>query len=194
MEDFLFYFKLGIEHITDLNGYDHMLLIVALSVVYPLNEWKKVALVVTAFTIGHSITLLLATLKIIHVNSSWIEFLIPVTIFLTAANNVIGLKNKKANENAALRYFLALFFGLIHGLGFSNFLRSILGKEANICWPLLSFNLGLEAGQLVIVLISMVISFLVFKLLKIKPALWIGIISGIICLVSILLAIKNIPI
>src|SRR5690606_30408879 len=124
--------------------------IIALCAVYLFRDWKKVLILVTAFTIGHSLTLALATTGWIRVNSDVIEFLIPVTIALTAFFNILKPKPSKS-RGIQTNYVFALFFGLIHGLGFSNYLRALLGRESSLFEPLLAFNLGLEVGQLFIV-------------------------------------------
>ncbi|MBS9523525.1 HupE/UreJ family protein [Litoribacter ruber] len=156
MSQFEVYFKLGIAHILDLEGFDHILFVIALCAIYLGRDWRKIIILVTAFTIGHSITLALATLNIIKVNSAMVEFLIPVTIAITALFNIF--KPRPTNgRGVQINYFFALFFGLIHGLGFSNYLRSLLGREASIFQPLLAFNLGLEVGQLAIVAIFLLI-------------------------------------
>lgn len=152
---FTTYFQLGFEHITDVNGYDHILFLIALCAAYRYVDWKNILVLVTAFTVGHSLTLALAVLNIIPVNGAWIEFLIPLTIFITAVANLYhGWKDPSLTLPILGRglgggWSLALGFGLIHGMGFSNFLRSLLGDE--LLWPLFSFNLGLEMGQLIIV-------------------------------------------
>ncbi|MEN9684517.1 MAG: hypothetical protein RLZZ28_303, partial [Bacteroidota bacterium] len=150
MNDFRLYFEIGFRHIADLRGIDHILFVMALCLRYQFADWKKVLILVTAFTIGHSITLALSVLNLIHYSTKWIEFLIPVTILLTALSNGFV---KKFNFKARfpLIYFLALFFGLIHGLGFSTYLKSLLGKDQNVIAQLFAFNLGLEAGQILIV-------------------------------------------
>src|SRR5690606_7260003 len=107
--------------------------------------WKKVLVLVTAFTIGHSLTLALSVLDIIRVSSAWVEFLIPVTIALTALWNLV---NGKPVKNVNTNYFLALFFGLVHGLGFANSIRMMLASDQSLGWGLLGFNTGLEAGQI----------------------------------------------
>ncbi len=184
MTEFEAYLRLGFSHITDLNGYDHLLFIVALCVVYQFSEWKKVLILVTAFTVGHSITLALATLNLVNFRSDIIEFLIPVTIALTAFGNLFNkpkLLNRPADEKTPrLRYIMALLFGLIHGLGFSNYLRSLLGKESSIFQPLLAFNIGLEIGQLAIVLIVLCIAWFFQNLLKVSRRDWILVVSGIV--------------
>lgn len=152
MSEFSLYFGLGKEHILDyLNGYDHILFVLALCAVYSVHDWKKILILVTAFTIGHSITLALATLEIISVKGELIEFFIPLTIFITAAGNLFRTEKSVDKSNVQLNYVFALFFGLIHGLGFSNFLRSLLGKDHGIVSQLLAFNLGLELGQIIVV-------------------------------------------
>ncbi|TDQ17268.1 HupE/UreJ protein [Algoriphagus boseongensis] len=150
MSSFELYFKLGLQHILDIKGFDHILFVLALCAVYVPRDWKKILILVTAFTIGHSLTLALATFNIIQVKSEIIEFLIPVTIAVTALVSIFKPK-PSTGKGIQLNYIFAIFFGLIHGLGFSNYLKELLGKEASIWQPLLAFNLGLEVGQIVIV-------------------------------------------
>ncbi len=154
MTEFQLYFNLGKDHILDfLNGYDHILFIIALCALYLLRDWKKVLILVTAFTIGHSVTLALSALHIINVKAALIEFLIPLTIFITAVSNIFKNEENLDNRLLQLNYFYALFFGLIHGLGFSYYLRSILGRDRSIITQLFAFNIGLELGQIIIVVI-----------------------------------------
>jgi hypothetical protein len=155
--EFFVYLKLGFFHITDLKGYDHILFILSLCAVYQWRDWRKVLVLVTAFTVGHSITLALATFNIVRFPKAFIEFLIPVTIVLTAISNVFSPVQDDKTEtksNSYTRYAFAVFFGLIHGLGFSNFLRDMLMKSS-IFVPLLGFNIGLEIGQLLIVVVAL---------------------------------------
>ena len=160
MTSFELYFKLGLQHILDLKGIDHVLFILALCAVYVARDWAKILLLVTAFTIGHSLTLALATFNLVQVRSEVIEFMIPVTIAITA---LVTLINPKPNSGKGiqLNYLLALLFGLIHGMGFSNYLKSLLGQETSIWQPLLAFNVGLEVGQLVVVAAFLLITSLV---------------------------------
>jgi hypothetical protein len=160
MNSFELYFKLGLQHVLDLQGFDHILFILALCAVYVARDWVKILLLVTAFTLGHSLTLALATFEVVQIRSEVIEFLIPVTIAFTALVTLIKPK-PNSGKGIQLNYLLALFFGLIHGLGFSNYLRSLLGKEASIWQPLLAFNVGLEVGQIVIVAAFLLITSLV---------------------------------
>ncbi len=184
---FNLYLKLGFEHLLDLAAYDHLLFVIALTVVYQLAEWKKLLILVTAFTIGHSITLALAVLDVIQFPATIIEWLIPITILLTAAYNLWTLSatdgdsaTQKTDLN--IKYFAALFFGLIHGMGFSNFLKSALmpGEEQQIVWQLLAFNLGIEMGQLVIVGMVVLINFLVLNFLKVNKQNWIKIVNTLV--------------
>ena len=160
MTSFELYFKVGLQHILDLQGFDHILFILALCAVYVARDWVKILLLVTAFTLGHSLTLALATFEVVQIRSEVIEFLIPVTIAFTALATLIKPK-PNSGKGIQLNYLLALFFGLIHGMGFSNYLRSLLGKEASIWQPLLAFNVGLEIGQIVIVAAFLLITSLV---------------------------------
>lgn len=169
MSEFSLYFGLGKEHILDyLNGYDHILFVLALCAVYSVHDWKKILILVTAFTIGHSITLALATLEIISVKGELIEFFIPLTIFITACGNLFRSEKSVDKSNVQLNYVFALFFGLIHGLGFSNFLRSLLGKDHSIVSQLLAFNLGLELGQIIVVALFLAVSFILVDLVKVS--------------------------
>ena len=170
MQDFPLYFQLGWQHILDWKGYDHILFVMVLCGTYAISDWRKVLILVTAFTFGHSITLALSVLSIIRVNTPLVEFLIPVTILLTAIANILMPVNKQ--KGVSLKYLLALFFGLIHGMGFSNYLKSLLGKSTSIVAELFAFNLGLEFGQVVIVLSVLLLSFLSINIIKLRKRDW----------------------
>ncbi|MCK4919486.1 MAG: HupE/UreJ family protein [Bacteroidales bacterium] len=193
MSIFDLYLKLGIDHIADINGYDHILFILTLTIVYPIKFWKKLLILITAFTVGHSITLVLASLNIIKISTAWIEFLIPVTIFLTALVNVLQKSDKFVNSSHRLKYSAALFFGLIHGLGFSNYLRAMISGEDSLILPLLSFNIGIELGQILIVLIVMGLSLLIVDIMGVKRRDWNLLISGAALGISLILALERIP-
>jgi len=203
MSDFELYFSLGLDHIADINAYDHILFLVALCAVYKLKDWKNVLVLVTAFTIGHSITLALSTLNIIVFSPNIIEKLIPITIMLTALLNIVwsrrGASNQFSTEilddnsfqeakeiettdngklSQLVKYGIALSFGFIHGMGFSNYLKELLmGMDSGIVLPLFSFNLGVEAGQICIVLIILAISYIAMNIIKIKQRYWNWIVS-----------------
>lgn len=193
MGEFYIYFGLGKDHILDyLNGYDHLLFIMALCAVYTMQDWRRVLILVTAFTVGHSMTLALATLKLIQVNSSWIEFLIPLTILLTSVSNILRKEERYSEGKIHLNYGLALFFGLIHGMGFSNYLRAILGKSEGIAVPLFAFNVGLEFGQLVVVVIFLSGCFIFVDLFGVNRRDWKLVISSAIAGISLVLLKDNI--
>ena len=188
MTEFALYFSLGQEHILDYkNGYDHILFVLALCAVYLIRDWKKILILVTAFTIGHSVTLALATLQIVSVNVALIEFLIPLTIFITAVSNLFKKEELSKSKGVQINYVFALFFGLIHGLGFSNYLRAILGKDHSILSQLLAFNLGLEFGQIIVVAIFLMIAFLLVDLLKVNRRDWKMVLSSAIAGIALIL-------
>jgi len=192
MQDFWLYFQLGRDHIADWKGYDHILFVTALCLRYLLKDWKKVLILVTAFTIGHSITLALSVLNYVSLSVAWVEFLIPVTIGITAISN-IWQKEFQFKTRFPLIYFFALFFGLIHGLGFSNYLKSLLGKGSNIVAELLAFNLGLEFGQILIVAVVLGVSWICISLLKFSRREYLLFLSGAIFGLAFLMAIERFP-
>jgi hypothetical protein len=192
MQEFWLYFDIGRKHIADLEGYDHILFVAALCLRYTYKDWKKLLILITAFTIGHSITLALSTLNFVNVSTKWVEFLIPVTIMLTAVANVY--QKEVANQpKFPLIYFFTLFFGLIHGLGFSNVLKSMLGRDHNIVPQLLAFNLGLELGQLLIVAAVLIFTFIVVGLIKLNKRIYISLVSSAIFIMALWMAIERWP-
>jgi hydrogenase/urease accessory protein HupE len=172
VSNFSVYFSLGLGHILNWAALDHLLFILSLTCVYVVTDYKKLLWLVTAFTLGHSITLALATLHLIQVNIAWVEFLIPCTILVAAISNLIQTKQR-------YQYGVVAFFGLIHGLGFSNYLQSLLGAESSLLTPLLSFNIGLEIGQLAVVAIVLTSSILSIHVFHWKQKAYIQVISGI---------------
>ena len=191
MNDLFIFAHLGFRHIMDINGSDHMLFILTLVIRYMASDWKKILILVTSYTIGHSITLALSTLDWIYFPMNLIELLIPITILLTALSNLF-VKDFSFSAKYHIIYYLALFFGLIHGLGFSNYLKSLLGKEDSILLPLFSFNLGLELGQLLIVACILVFSFLLINRFKIDRKSYIRIGSFITIGLSLIMIIDRI--
>jgi hypothetical protein len=188
MNQFQLYFQLGLEHIADLTAFDHILFIIALCVIYHWTDWKRIVILVTAFTIGHSVTLALATLDLVKFDEELIEFLIPLTIIVTAGYNILKPDPPKANIH--VNYVFALIFGLIHGLGFSNYLRSLLGKESSIVKPLFAFNVGLEVGQLIIVAVYLIISGILIKALRIQKQKMTLVVSAIVLGMSLMLLLE----
>jgi hypothetical protein len=190
MNSFQLYFQLGWKHILDLQGFDHILFVLALCAVYVIRDWKKILLLVTAFTIGHSLTLALATFQILNVRGDVIEFLIPCTIAITALVTIFRPKATNG-KGIQLNYLFALFFGLIHGMGFSLYLRQLLGKEVSIWEPLLAFNLGLELGQLVIVAVFLVITSIITGIAGVNRKEWTLVVSSIILGMSLMLLLET---
>ena len=186
MNDFTFYFKLGWHHIISPDALDHILFIVALAAIYLVKDWRQVLVLVTAFTIGHSVTLALSVFDIIRVNSKLVEFLIPCTIIVTALFNFF--QHDFSKKKLQLNYFLALFFGLIHGLGFANTIRFMLSKDEKIGRGLFGFNVGLEAGQIVVVALILLMSFLLVNVLKLRQNWWVWVLSSIAFLIAVRLA------
>ena len=198
LSEFLVFLRLGLEHIADLRGYDHILFIIALCAGYEPRHWKKLLILVTAFTVGHSITLALATLRLITVNDALVEFLIPLTIFLTGVMNILSSSPEakgvvEGRKARVAKYILALGFGLIHGMGFSNFLRSLLGAEEGIALPLFAFNVGLELGQILIVLAILILTFFVVRLARMRRHDWVLVLSGAASGVAVTLMLERIP-
>lgn len=174
------YFSLGTEHILDIQGYDHILFIIGLTILYSFRELKRVLILVTAFTLGHSASLALAALGYIAFSSEWIEFLIPITIIISAGFGFFYKDTQKGKTLHLLKYISAAIFGLIHGLGFSGYLLSLLGGEMSITVPLLAFNLGLELGQIIVVAAVLIVSSLIYRYTKIPKRDWVLIISGMV--------------
>ena len=168
MQTFVLFFKLGLSHILDLDGIDHLLFILAITVFFSLSQWRKLALLITAFTIGHSITLVLSVYDIFTLPRDIIEQLIPITIIVTCINNFIKVY-KPTQINYQLLYTTVLIFGCIHGLAFSNFLKMAFFEDDNLLASLVGFNIGIELGQLIIVgvfLAAIQMAFRGFKKLK----------------------------
>jgi hypothetical protein len=191
MQDFSFYFQIGWHHIISWDALDHLLFIAALSAIYILKDWKQVLILVTAFTIGHSLTLVLSVFDIIRFNSKWVEFLIPCTIVITAITNLF--QKKFTPKSIRINYFLALSFGLIHGMGFANALRIMLAKGQSFGWNLLGFNLGLEAGQIVVVTGLLIAGAILLGLLKVNRREWVIFLSAITFGLSLQMALQRIP-
>lgn len=191
MSDFLFYFSLGWHHIISADALDHQLFVLALASVYTFTDIKKVLILVTAFTIGHSLTLVLSVLDIIRFNGKWVEFLIPCTIFITAINNIVRIDSKGAS--ARINYYLALAFGLIHGMGFANAIRIMLAKDQKLGWGLFGFNVGLEAGQIFVVTIILIFALLFLKYFKVKQRDWVLFLSAAVFALSFKMAIERLP-
>lgn len=192
MNQFAIYFNLGFNHIVNWGAVDHVLFIIALCLRYQFSDWKKLLILITAFTIGHTITLAISLLDIISYSNNWIEFLITITIIITALSNLF-VKKTSNKKNITLIYWFALFFGLIHGLAFSTDLKSIIGSGDNAVLKLFAANIGIEAAQLLFVLFLLIINFILLNLVKINKRDYIIFISGAIFGIALYLACNRIP-
>lgn len=180
MSQFWLYFRLGLEHVLDWNAYDHILFLIVLVASYSFYSWKRVFWLVTIFTLGHTISLFLSTYEIVYVDSSWVEFLIPVTILVTAIFNMINAKKKENKNNISILYLTTAFFGIVHGLGFSSYFKMIAAGTENKLLPLLEFALGIETAQIIVVLIVLIIGFFLQNVLSVKRRDWILVVSAIV--------------
>ena len=201
ISEFGVYLRLGWEHILDPRGYDHLLFIVALTVMYRPRAWKQVVVLVTAFTVGHSATLALATFGRLRVGSEWVEWLIPLTILIAAVLNLaeVARSRRRPPEETEpsggrrAKYTLALGFGLIHGLGFSSFLRAALGTDTSIVGPLFAFNVGLELGQILIVALVLAGGAIATGPLGVRRNYWVVTLSGATALVAVYIVGTRLP-
>ncbi|MBE2231111.1 MAG: HupE/UreJ family protein [Chitinophagaceae bacterium] len=191
MSDFSFYFGLGWEHIMSWDAMDHLLFIAVLAAIYIIHDWKQVLILVTAFTLGHSLTLALSVLDIIRFSQAWVEFLIPCTIVITAISNLF--QKKFTPRSIRINYFLALFFGLIHGMGFANTIRFMLAQDQSIGWGLFGFNVGLEAGQIVVVTVLLLLTEVIVNPIKINRREWVIFLSAAIFSLSLQMALSRLP-
>lgn len=174
MSEFWLYFNIGLKHVLDIHAYDHVLFLMALTVPYSFKEWSRVLVLVTLFTLGHTTALLLSVYKIILINVNVVEFLIPITILCTAVYNLFTSgKSSKNTNNINFAGFVTLFFGIIHGLGFSNYFKTILpGSPSGKILPLLEFALGIEAAQLIVVLVILILSYVVQTFFRFSKRDW----------------------
>ena len=179
MDDFVLYFKMGLNHVLDFTAYDHILFLIVLAVVFSYYEVKKVLWLVTLFTLGHSITLALSAYGILTISMDLIEFLIPLTIFITGIVNIIN-SNKTSTKKDNTNLILALFFGLIHGLGFSNYFKMMIGQEEDKLFPLIEFALGIELAQIIIVVGILILGLVFQNFLKVTKRDWILVCSSIV--------------
>ncbi len=191
MSDVAFYFETGWHHIISWDALDHILFILALAAIYQLQNWRQVIVLVTAFTIGHSLTLTLSVYDVIRFNEKWVEFLIPCTIIATCIFNFFV--KDYTPRSLRVNYFLALFFGLIHGMGFANTIRFMLAKNQGIAVPLISFNIGLEAGQVAVVAFILLISYALVNKLKLNRKWWVWSLSAIALLVGLIMVKQRWP-
>ncbi len=188
MSEFKTWFMVGFEHILNVQALDHILFVLALVVVYEPKMIKQIIILITAFTVGHSLTLIISVLELISYDQKVIEFAIPLTIVLTSLNNIFNRDNVKNNKLTS-NYLIALFFGLIHGLGFANYLKALL-FESNVVLELFSFNIGIEAAQLIIVFVFLFAGAIGSKYLFKQREKWVLFVSSVIFGISLMLTIN----
>lgn len=181
------YFILGLQHILDWQGYDHMVFLLALLAPMSAKHWTKIVALITAFTIGHTVSLALSTMQLVSADEGFIELLIPVTILITSVSNIL------VNQySGTFHYGITVLFGLIHGIGFSGYLRSLLGREEDIFIPLLSFNLGLELGQIIFTIAIIGIVAISNNYLSVKQRTLNLVLSGVAGAISVFLIVERI--
>jgi hypothetical protein len=181
MSEFWIYFQIGLKHVLDIHAYDHVLFLIALAVPFSFSDWKRIVLLVTLFTVGHTMALLLSVYGIVAIKVNVVELLIPITILITALFNLFNAGKSSKKESINLIFFVTLFFGIIHGLGFSNYFKTILGGSANSkLIPLAEFALGIEAAQIVVVFVVLVLSYIVQTVFRFSKRDWTLVMSSLI--------------
>jgi hypothetical protein len=173
MSDFWIYFEVGMRHVLNIFSYDHVLFLIALSVPYVFKDWKKILLLISLFTVGHTLALLLSLYGIIVVKVNLIEFLIPITILITAFFHLFTAGKSSKNESISVIGVITLFFGIIHGLGFATYFKSIIGETSDSKFlPLIEFATGIEAAQIIVVLIALIAAYCVQTLFRFSKRDW----------------------
>lgn len=192
MSEFWLYFNIGLKHVLDIDGYDHVLFLIALSVPYAFKDWKRVLILVSLFTLGHTLALILSVFEVVIIKASLVEFLIPITILITALFHLFTAGKSGKKESITFVAFITLFFGIIHGLGFSNYFKSILpGSSTDKLIPLLEFALGIEAAQIVVVLIVLLLSYIVQTFFRFSKRDWTLVMSAFVVGVVLPMIIKS---
>jgi len=194
MQNLWFYIKLGLNHVLDFSAYDHILFLAALALPFTFKNWKKVVVLATVFTIAHCLSLALSSYDVLVMNVELIEFLIPLTIIITAIFNFFYMNTRAEDKSLLLHKLATTFFGLIHGFGFSNYFRMLVAEEDDKLFPLLGFATGIEISQMLIVISVLMLAYIVLSLLKIKQIHFVVISSILIILVTIPMLIRTFPI
>lgn len=193
MQDFWFYIKLGLDHVLDFAAYDHILFLSVLAIPFNFKQWKKVLILATVFTITHCLSLLLSVYELVVMDVSLIEFLIPVTIFLTAIFNILYQNMLQGEKSIGLHLVATAFFGLIHGFGFSNYFKMLIADADEKITPLLGFATGIEISQVLIVLAVLVLTYLFQSIFKIQQSIFIWVASIIVLLITIPMLYQTFP-
>ncbi|CAG2531614.1 HupE / UreJ protein [Maribacter dokdonensis] len=193
MQEFWFYIKLGLQHVLDINAYDHILFLTAMALPFTFKSWKNVLWLATVFTITHCLALVFSVYEIMVVDATWIEFLIPVTILATALFNIVDVLLLKENRTIWFHMLATGFFGLVHGFGFSNYFKMMIMGEEDKLAPLLGFAGGIELSQVVIVLLVLVLAFVVQTLMNVKQRAFILVGSIVVILITLPLLYETFP-
>lgn len=193
MESFLFYIEMGLNHVLDLSAYDHILFLSALAIPFTFKSWKKVLVLATVFTVTHCLSLMLSVFEVVVMEVSLIEFLIPVTIFLTAIFNIVYQSRIQEHNSIVLHVFATAFFGLIHGFGFSNYFKMLISGEEEKWTPLLGFASGIEISQAIIVMLVLCLAYACQSLAKVKQSIFVWTASTIVLLITIPLLYTTFP-
>ncbi|MCL6274429.1 HupE/UreJ family protein [Muricauda sp. 2012CJ35-5] len=193
MQDFWFYIQLGFNHVLDLGAYDHILFLSALAIPFTFKQWKHVVILATIFTITHCTSLALSAFEVMTVDVGLIEFLIPVTILLTALFNLTYVFGKELSVGKYVHSIATAFFGLVHGFGFSNYFKMLMAEEDDKVMPLLGFATGIEFSQVAIILIILALAYFILDVLNVKRKLFIGIASILVIIITIPLLIATFP-
>lgn len=180
IDNFWFNVEYGMNHVLDINAYDHVLFLIVLTIPYLFKNWKRVLILVSVFTIGHTLSLSLAAYGVFSVSDELVEFLIPVTILVVALNNVFTAGKGSKSDKLGVLFISTLFFGLIHGLGFAREFRMFIGSSDSKLVPLLEFALGIEVAQILIVFVVLFLGFLFQTVFRFTKRDWILVISSIV--------------
>lgn len=192
MSDFWIFFKVGLHHVLDIHGYDHLLFLIALSAPYTSRDWKRILILVSFFTLGHSISMLLSVFNIISVKIIWIELLIPCTILIAALFNLVVAGKSSKVGAISFTAGTTIFFGIIHGLGFSNYFNSILpGKPTEKLIPLFEFAIGIESAQIITIIFVLILAFVAQTLFRYNKRDFTLIMSSFVIGVVIPLLVQN---
>ncbi|EOG6895148.1 HupE/UreJ family protein [Flavobacterium psychrophilum] len=192
MSEFWLYFNIGLKHVLNISAYDHVLFLIALTVPYAFKDWRRLLLLISLFTLGHTLALVLSVFGILYVKANLIEFIIPITILLVAIFNLFTAGKNNKGEGISLLSFITLFFGIIHGLGFSNYFKTILpGNATQKLLPLSEFALGIETAQIIVVILILIISYIAQTVFRFSKRDWTLVMSAFIIGVVVPLLIQN---
>lgn len=189
MSDFWLYFNLGLHHVLDWKAYDHVLFLIVLCAAYTFSSWKRLLILVTLFTLGHTLSLILVNYNVVSVSSKVIEFLIPITILVAAVYNLFTAKKQGKTDKMTVFYFITVFFGLIHGMGFATFFTAL--ESDGRLLPLLEFALGIETAQIIVVIVLLIVAFIFQNIFRFNKRDWILVISSVVIGMVIPMLVEN---